>query len=106
MDEGGKCRKVESVCVVNNGNTRHDLENNATSDPTAHKHPTTNHECLQRKILQENNSREELHRRSPGKLRRSNDADLESRTEKVVNCWDELVDTPIKDSEAKNLMGV
>ena len=35
MNEGGNCHKVESVCVVNNGNAKYNMENNITSNITA-----------------------------------------------------------------------
>ena len=51
MDEGGKCHRVESVCVVNNGNAGHKEENSIASNPPAYTYLATNHDHLQRKIV-------------------------------------------------------
>ena len=106
MDERGKCNRVKSVCIVNNWDAKLKIEDSITSNITAYKHLTTNLEGLQEKILHENDSRKELRCSSPNELRRSINVDRESGTKNVTNCWIKPGDTPVKDNEAKNLLGV
>ena len=51
MDEGGKCHKVETICVINNGNARNDVENGVNPDLPTHEHLTTNHKSLPSEIF-------------------------------------------------------
>ena len=107
MDDEGKCNKVESVCVINNGNTKQDVNNSFTPDSTAHKHQTTNHKSLSSEVLQEIHDREELRRNPSNELRRSKDADVGSNST-LSHGDDEFkvaISTHLTQDDTKNLMG-
>ena len=51
MDEGRKCHKIESVCVISNGNAKINMEEGFTPNLTTHEHPNTNHENSHSDVL-------------------------------------------------------